>query len=281
LSRTATRGKVDANRLSDPEPIRNWMDARLDFRHSVALRKSYIVACSYRCGSTFLCAQLWKTGLLGAPGEYLNIGEGRLLREVMMQRLQVDSPESYFVKLLACRTSRNGVFGMKVHFPHFESALNWYPPMLGALAPVVFIYLDRKDTLAQAVSMAKALQSDSWTSMDDASDAAFVYDEAFIAQCLRELQHQKVGWLRWFKANDIHPFVVQYEDVVADTAGVVRSIVELLGVAGDKPEQVSLPAIEKLADETNMEWLSRFREARDPWLELDGGYGGPAWGWES
>ena len=101
-------GSIDRQHDSEPPaPIRNFMDPRLDFPQSVRLRKSYIVASSYRCGSTFFCAELMRTGVLGAPGEYLNVGEGRLLRDIMMRRLRVDSPENYFSKLLGCRTSRN------------------------------------------------------------------------------------------------------------------------------------------------------------------------------
>ena len=59
-------------------PIRNWMGRELDFPGSAAQRKSYVVASSYRCGSTFFCSALWRTGVLGAPAEYLNIGDGRM-----------------------------------------------------------------------------------------------------------------------------------------------------------------------------------------------------------
>ncbi len=258
-----------------------WMEPGLDFRRSVPLRKSYIVASSYRCGSTFFCSQLWSTGVLGAPAEYLNVGAGRMRRDDMMRRLQADSPEDYFAKLLGCRTSKNGVFGMKVHFPHFEAAMSWYPSMISVLSPVRYIFLDRKDKLAQAVSMAKAMQTDAWQSLDGSAKAVLVYDEGFIAQCLREIQQQNLGWLRWFEINNVRPLVVHYEDSVADTANVIRSVVELLDVQNDEPEQISLPAVEKQGDETNIEWLTRFRREPDRWLELDGGYGGMASGWAS
>jgi trehalose 2-sulfotransferase len=239
------------------------------------------VASSYRCGSTFFCAQLWRTGVLGAPGEYLNVGAGRLWRDVMMRRLQVSSPADYFSELLARRTSRNGVFGVKVHFPHFEAALSWYPAMLTVLSPVTYIHLARKDALAQAVSLAKAMQNNWWSSMDAPMRAPLVYDEAFIVQCLRDIQQQNLGWLRWFARNNVTPFTVYYEDLVADTTGVVRKVVELLGADSDKAEDIFLPPIEKQSDELNVEWVERFRREKERWTELDGGYGGVAFGWDS
>jgi LPS sulfotransferase NodH len=258
------------------------MDPRLDFLRSTALRKSYIVASSYRCGSTFFCAELWRTGVLGAPAEYMNIGDGRRLRDVMMTRLQATSPEDYVAKLLACRTSKNGVFGMKVHFHHFEPALSWCPSLLRRLAPVTYIYLNRRDKLAQAVSMAKAMQTDVWTSLDRPSSVQLHYDEDFICECLEELNQQKLGWLRWFEINNITPFVVNYEDLLTDKQSVTRHILELFGVQSDEPDSVCLPPTGKQSDGTNSEWAARFRQdAASRQSKLDPRHGKPAGDWES
>jgi LPS sulfotransferase NodH len=187
-----------------------------------------------------------------------------MTRDYMMRRLRVDTPENYFAELLRRRISKNGVFGMKVHFPHLEAAMRWYPSVLHVLSPVTYIYLNRKDTLAQAVSMAKAMQTDAWQPWDEES-ATLIYNGPLIAQCLRELYQQKLGWLRWFEANRITPFIVHYEDSVADAASVVRSIVELLDVASDEPEQIALPVFEKQGDQINLEWRERFQRAAPDW----------------
>jgi trehalose 2-sulfotransferase len=266
---TSTGGKPEHN-FKQAVPIVGgresvWMDPKLDFHHTVPLRKSYVVASSYRSGSTFFCSKLWGTGILGAPAEYLNTGAGRMTRNIIMHRLRVDTPEHYFAKLLDCRTSKNGVFGMKVHFPHFEMAMSWYPPVLRVLSPVTYIYLNRKDTLAQAVSMAKAMQTDAWQPWDEEVSTTLSYNGPVIAQCLRELHQQKLGWLQWFMANRIKPHLVHYEDLIADAASVTRSIVELLDVANDEPEQVALPVLEKQGDEVNLEWRDRFQRAAPDW----------------
>ena len=235
------------------------MDPRLDFAGPVELRRSYIVASSYRCGSTFFCAELWRTGVLGAPAEYLNIGEGRMLRDVMMRRLGAGSPEDYLTRLLACRTSRNGVFGLKAHFNHFEPALAWCPSLLGQLAPITFIYLNRRDKMAQAVSMAKSMQTNVWTSMDDASHAPPTYSRRIIERCLADLRQQRLGWLRWFELSNITPLFVNYEDLIADAANVIRGVVHMLGVEDDAAETVHPPAVQRQADQANLDWIARFR----------------------
>lgn len=249
---------------AETKPITSWFDPRLDFSATVPLRKSYIVASSYRCGSTFLCTTLWKTGVLGAPTEYLNIDPGNAAIPApnepgrLMIRFGAKTPEQYFTKLLQHRTGRNGIFGMKAHGHHFEAARAWCPSMLKILAPVTFIYINRRDKVAQAISMAKAMQTNAWMSLDPITGKSVRYDADFIKQCMNEIEQQRLGWWRWFETNGVTPFVVTYEDMLDDKGAVVRSIVELLQAQHDEPEQITLPVVEKQSDATNMEWAARF-----------------------
>ena len=273
---TSKKSKPNADKAggADLRPITSWFDPRLDFAERVPLRKSYIVASSYRCGSTFLCSELWKTGLLGAPTEYLNIDQGNAAIPSpaepgrLMVRFRAKTPEDYFVKLLEHRTGRNGIFGMKAHGHHFEAALAWCPSMLKILTPVTFIYINRRDKVAQAVSMAKAMQTNAWISFDQVTGKNIRYDADFIEQCRNELEQQRLSWWRWFDANGVTPFVVTYEDMLAEKENVVRSIVELLQAQHDEPEQITLPVAEKQSDHTNMEWAARF--GREDHLTRDG-----------
>jgi trehalose 2-sulfotransferase len=240
-------------------PIRSLTDRRLDFPRTVPLKKSYIVASSFRSGSTLLCTRLWQTGVLGAPWEYLNdnfeLGD-------MMRRLRAASPAEYIDRLLACRTSSNGVFGLKAHFQHFQAGLSRFPTLLERLGKPVFVSINRRDKLAQAVSMAKAFQTKSWTSLVSPDRSALRYDKDHIAQCLEEIEAQRRDWLRWFETNNVTPFVVNYEDLIEDGDEVVRDIVELLDVRNDTPDDVSLPNVEKQGDAVNEEWVAQFRRQR-------------------
>jgi LPS sulfotransferase NodH len=258
----------------DPGPVRYVIDERLDLNHFGALRKSYIVASSYRSGSQYLCWRLWQTGLLGAPSEVLNpTSELR----VLMNRFKASSPADYIAKLIARRTSRNGVFGMKAHFHHFEAYQKEYPELLEVLAPTTYIYISRQDRIAQAVSMAKALQTDAWTSrMEEGPKPVMVYDREMIAHCLVDIEQQDVTWRRWFETHKVAPFHVTYDDLTADAAGVVRGIVERLGVENDERDEVDVPPAKKQADETNQEWIERFEretKAEGQRLKADAGGG--------
>jgi LPS sulfotransferase NodH len=171
----------------------------------------------------------------------------------------VFSHPDYIARLLERRTSKNGVFGIKEHFHHFEAFLKGYPELLDVLAPVTYIYISRRDKVAQAVSMAKALQTNWWSSrMEEGPKPPLQYDRELIEKCLKEVALQDAGWLKWFEAQAIAPFELTYEDLIADTDGAVGSIVELLGVENDERVAVTVPPAKKQSDETNQEWIERF-----------------------
>jgi trehalose 2-sulfotransferase len=235
---------------------------RFDFPSPLRLRKSYVVASTPRCGSTFLCSLLWQTGVLGAPSEYWNCHKSGARKTIgirMMERLEATSGADYLRKLLACRTSPNGVFGLKVHFFDFQEVLRGFPQVLDQLSPVTYISIERQDKIAQAVSLARSLQTGAWTAKINRERPAVTYDRDLIARCLSSLETQRIGWLRWFEANRIDPHVVTYEKLAADKDGVVSGIVELLGVEGDERHNIELPAIERQSDGTSREWTARFK----------------------
>ncbi len=244
--------KTDA----EQRPIVTMTDERLDFKRPTPLAKSYLIASSYRCGSSYLCWLLWKTGLLGAPSEVLN-PTSELPQ--FINRFKTSDPSDYISKILERRVSRNGVFGVKAHFHHFEAYQKQYPPLLERMAPVTYLFISRPDKVAQAVSMAKALQSNRWHSrMEGGPKPTLRYDREMIANCLDDIEEQDIAWRRWFKAHEVSPFEVSYNDLTKDAAGVVRSIVELLGVENDEPDEAHVPAVNKQGDETNNEWIERY-----------------------
>lgn len=244
------------------KPVRRLTDPRLDFPGPVPLRKSYIVASTDRSGSTFLCSMLWRTGVLGAPAEYWNNRnrtKSKTIGVQMMERLEASSPDDYLTKLLACRTSANGVFGVNVHYFDFEEALSLHPKMLERLLPLTYIYIRREDKIAQAVSMVKAAQTGAWVSLANPKSENLQYDRDLISRCLSFVEQQDRGWARWFEQNNISPFVVIYESFAAHPSIIVRSITELLGVQSDPPQQVLTPQFDKQSDDISREWITRYR----------------------
>jgi trehalose 2-sulfotransferase len=222
------------------------------------LRKSYIIASTPRCGSTFLCTRLWATGVLGAPAEYF--AYQKPIGTKMMERLKAPSPAGYLDKLLACRTSNNGVFGVNLDFNDFNEALRRFPGMLDVLSPVTYIFVDRRDQLVQAAFMAKDVQANAEARLAKTGRQRTIarYDRDLISKWLGRIERQRLGWMRWFAANKITPFIISYEQLTADPASAVRRIAELLGVENDEPQKLRVVLAQKPSDRASEAWAACF-----------------------
>jgi trehalose 2-sulfotransferase len=255
--------------MTEDKPIRSMTDARLDFTHGTQMRQSYIVASSPRSGSTYFCRLLGQSGLLGTPSEVLNPGFDL---KGFKNRFKASSPADYVAELITRRTAKSGVFGLKAHFENFEGFLKEYPALLEVLSPVTYIYINRRDRVAQAVSMARALQTNQWSSQgQEGKKPELRYNRELIANAMKEVELQDAGWLDWFKANNITPFRLTYEDLLADPAGTVQSVVEHLGVQNAERDEVKVPPVEKQGDDTNQEWIERFRRETEGAAGVDVG----------
>ena len=257
-------GSVGDRPLPRYDAIAAPADRAFDFRRSTPLRRSYIVASTPRSGGALLCTQLWKTGVLGAPSEYWSYPGGRLGSR-MAKRLGASSHADYLAKVVACRTSRNGVFGVKAPFKDFQETLLKVPEALSMLAPLTYIFVDRRDKLAHAVDMARGVQISRRLSARAERVSTLRYDRNLISKCLGSLERARLDWMRWFESSGVDPLVVTYEDLAADKAGVVRRVVEFLGVQDDPREEVrDLPEFELRTGGMNDEWAARFeREIRE------------------
>jgi trehalose 2-sulfotransferase len=229
-----------------------------DLPGPVPLRKSYILASTPRCGSAFICARLWATGVLGAPAEYF--AHQKYVATKMMDRFRTSSPAEYLEKLLACRTSSNGVFGAYVDFNDFEGALADLPELLNALSPVTYVFINRRDQLVQAAYMARDVQADAASRLiqEKRQRTPARYDRDMISKWLGRIERQRLGWMRWFAVNKIDPLVVNYEELITHPAAVARKIVNLLGVQHDEPQKLRVVLAEKPNDRVSEAWAARF-----------------------
>jgi LPS sulfotransferase NodH len=220
------------------------------------MRAAYIIASTFRCGSSHLAVSLWRTGRLGAPFEYLNY-ENEM--RVLYYRLRAESPQDYLQKLIERRTTVNGIFGIKVHFHHFQAALVQNAHLLESLRPLHFVYINRQDELAQAVSLAKAFQTRAWVSLIRPARVRLFYNREFIDACREEIRAQKADWERWFSEAGVSPLRVDYEELLGQQETIVGRVLDLLGARADVPTKISVPQVDKQADATNREWTDRYR----------------------
>ncbi len=121
-----------------------------------------------------------------------------------------------------------------------------------------YLYLTRRDQLAQAISWLKARQSWSWQQAGDASKTRFDFD--LLQARLERIHRQESGWERHFAERGIEPLRLVYEDTVEDLDGSIRRALAWIGV--DTPPDLTVPAptTRKLADEESQRWADLYRE---------------------
>ena len=238
-----------------------------------------------RTGSTLLCASLERTGVAGVPMEYFNgdiLGEAfetfglprlplakrmhRQLRRVALRRDWAVStevvPESlpgYLDRVVQHRTTSNGVFALKLHWHHYLWMRTVAGLPIAALPqPVSWVYVERRNRLAQAVSLARARQSGQWAAggrRTGLRERQPSYDEAAISRALGDVDAHTEGWRRFFAVSGIVPVTVVYEDLAADPSGTVARVLGELGLSGAADWAVPLA---RQADATSQDWIERY-----------------------
>src|SRR5690554_4240321 len=102
---------------------------------------------------------LQATGSFGFPLEY---GNPSNLAE-WKKRLGVDGLPELVSAIQAIRTSPNGVFSIKIHYPHIDN-FGGIDVIKKLFPESYFVFLTRKDLLNQAISLSIAKQTGVWIS---------------------------------------------------------------------------------------------------------------------
>ena len=124
-----------------------------------------------------------------------------------------------------------------------------------------FLFLLRRDIVAQAVSLVKARQRGQWLSTHRPTGSALTYDAAEIAHAIR-IVVGAVGHLRAYLELTERPWRrLVYEDFETGDYTTAMSACDAFGVPRRRPDEPSVrPALEKMSDAINDDWMARFRD---------------------
>lgn len=230
----------------------------------------YIIASTPRCGSNFLQRALWRTGSAGAPEEYLTqaymvdfnsrLGTSAAIASDPEQRA------TFIEALWRYRTSPNGVFGLKLHGSHLSAALNEAGQLIRPLGGSRWIWLRRRNRIAQAISYLMADQTGVWIidgewlpRSSPNQDAA--YDRTAIQVRLDQIDQEERMWDSFFgEVPKRHPHVIWYEDLVDDYHGELAKVFHFLGAT--PPTSFPSAGIKRQASDINRQWEERFSSGR-------------------
>ena len=159
-------------------------------------------------------------------------------------------------------SSANGIYGLKIFGEQFDAvkSTRWAE----RLPSLAFIHLERRDLLGQALSHARAVQTQQWVS-SHAAKAEATYDRDLINNALALAAREQTRWRYYFARNGLPVLPLVYEDVVQAPQETVEAVGRLIGLS--ETPRVNMEQFGELAiqrDAQSDEWRARFlAEARD------------------
>lgn len=235
-----------------------WMgqfSPELDFPTETVPTRKYVVTSTPRSGSHFLGHLLYSTGAAGYPIEYFN------KRNVPHWKERFPGPH-YFRDVQKKRTSANGVFGMKLHSEQLSPFREYCADdPQECLSDYKFIFLTRKDKVAQAVSYSRALQTGSFIS-DVSEKQAFDYDETQIEQCLGEIMYGEMAWRKFLSIVLGRTIEIVFENLRNDPEITMNQIFEFLGISHGAADLDISFVKQRQSDALNGQYRDRFIEAQ-------------------
>jgi LPS sulfotransferase NodH len=255
---------------------------------------SYLVVATPRSGSTLVCETLRATGVAGNPLEHFEVlrhssqprqpreyFEGvdddavlDLLSPLDPPRPDPEPPAAWWARIRAEGTTANGVWGGKLMWNHVDDLLDRARELdavpgdadLDAALRALFgddlrlVYVTRPDKVAQAVSLWKAVQTQTWRAGRGTPAAEAEYAFGGIDHLVRRLEEQDAAWRDWFAATGRTPHVVSFDVLAEDPAAAIGGVLRALGLPDD---EVPAPATARQGDARSAEWAQRYARERE------------------
>jgi LPS sulfotransferase NodH len=238
---------------------------------------SYLICATPRTGSSLLCGLLESTGVAGHPESYFRQPDERAWAARWGIASRPDGTLSYaeYVRAaLAAGRTGNGVFAARIMWGTMDEVAGKlatvHPDLAGRDADLLrrafghtrFIYLRRRDAVAQAVSLLRAEQTGVWFETaqgaheEPQQEPRFDFGE--VRARVRLIGDHDAAWQEWFASTGVRPYPVVYEELAADPAGTTRGVLDFLGLELPAGRKIVVRH-RRLADHLNTRWIDRYR----------------------
>lgn len=215
-----------------------------DFEYLKEKNRFYCIAFTPRCGSTYLCDLLTINGY-GYPNEYFQppfgVANSWHYMKLGLHRPGFSADFAKFFKLLIYRFSQNNYFGFKVAWHQYRALLFALSKSflqinhLNDLIPQTkWIYLRRRDKLAQSISLWRAEKNSIWHSTDSPANQNDYPDYDYYGILFRmfKILLDEFLWEDYFSQWAIDALSIWYEDLVDKPELFMKKIANWIG-SGD------------------------------------------------
>jgi LPS sulfotransferase NodH len=125
------------------------------------------------------------------------------------------------------------------------------------------VHIFRRNKLRQALSKARAVQTNLWKVQEGKSaQGEPQFDANLIEQCLKESEQQEKIWDCFFQRIGTEAFRVEYEKLYADYEGTIRGVLHFLKISLPRRIRIGTPVTIKQSDEMSRAWEERFLQER-------------------
>jgi trehalose 2-sulfotransferase len=167
-------------------------------------------------------------------------------------------------------TTENGVLGTKIMWAYFRDFVRLARRRRGlydlrpcevpeAVLPNLrrLVWIHRRDTTRQAVSLWKALQTQQWRrdSDEDIVGQGLRFSFAAVNHLKLRIDEHNAAWQGFFDGCGVEPLEVVYEDLVEDYEGAVLRLLDGIGTSIPQNFTVKKPRVKRQADDLSEEWV--------------------------
>jgi LPS sulfotransferase NodH len=174
-------------------------------------------------------------------------------------------------------TTENGVLGTKIMWAYFRDfvRLARRTPGLENVSPCEvpasvlpnlrkFVWIRRRDTTRQAISLWKALQTQEWRrdTEEDVGGQGLRFSFAAVDHLKLRIEEHNAAWQVYFERCGIEPLRVVYEEFVEAYEESVLGLLEDIGIPLPKGFTVVEPKMRRQADETSDKWVRLYHQRK-------------------
>jgi LPS sulfotransferase NodH len=238
--------------------IKDYMSAARDLAQT-PVRLRYLVLSQPRTGGTFLCEALERSGEAGVPAEYLNPAALIVLSKRFGAEQGMSLPR-LMEELHRRRTTPNGIFGLHLHLEQLRKPLQTEQRIvewLGTFDRIIFLY--RRNKLAQAISLDRAMQTSEWfrSAGTESNSAPVELRPASLAGHIMRLFEQETLLRERVHAIGRPVFELDYESLDRDFAAVWPKVTAFLGLS-PVPADAVFPELQRMRDAASEKIAEQF-----------------------
>ena len=239
-------------------------------------RRCYVVCAVPRSGSNLLTDGLHATRRAGRPKQFFL--RASVAHFAALHRLNSAGDFAAYVRDITRATATsNEIFGFKLmswYLDDFltrlretrafgDAATSDLDLLCNAFPRLQFVHIFRRNKLRQALSKARAVQTNFWKVQEGKSaQGEPQFNANLIEQCLTESEEQEKIWDRFFEQIGIEPFRVEYEKLCSDYEGTIRGVLDFLKISLPRRARIGAPVTIKQSDDSSYAWEERFLKER-------------------